>query len=67
MKELQSQKARIVAQMVPAQLRVPPLRSATESPFKDAENVVPQGGERRVKVRTKEILSESDTRFLYRS
>ncbi|KAI9428842.1 hypothetical protein H4582DRAFT_2158706, partial [Lactarius indigo] len=33
-KELQSQKARIVAQMVPAQ--VP--RSTTESPFEDAEN-----------------------------
>ena len=47
MKELQSQKARIVAQMVPAQLRVPPPRSATESPFEEAENVAPaQGGER---------------------
>ncbi|KAI9433708.1 hypothetical protein H4582DRAFT_2060681 [Lactarius indigo] len=34
-KELQSQKARIVAQMMPA--RVP--RSTTESPFEDAENV----------------------------
>ncbi|KAH8978342.1 kinase-like domain-containing protein [Lactarius akahatsu] len=54
-KELQSQKARIVAQMVPAQ--VP--RSTTESPFEDAENVPAPvletaQGERRVRVRTKE-------------
>ncbi|KAH9061716.1 kinase-like domain-containing protein [Lactarius deliciosus] len=54
-KELQSQKARIVAQMVPAQ--VP--RSATESPFEDAENVPAPvletaQGERRVRVRSKE-------------
>lgn len=40
-KELQSQKARVVAQIVPAQLRVPPLRSITESPLEDAENVTP--------------------------
>ena len=59
MKELQSQKARIVAQMVPAQLRVPPRLSTTESPFEDAENVAPAQGERRVRVRTKEILGES--------
>ena len=59
MKELQSQKARIVAQMVPAQLRVPPPRSTTESPFEDMENVAPAQGERRVRVRTKEILGES--------
>jgi len=54
MKELQSQKARIVAQMVPAQ--VP---RSTESPFEDAENVpapVPETaqGERRARVRTRE-------------
>ncbi|KAI9449687.1 kinase-like domain-containing protein [Lactarius psammicola] len=54
MKELQSQKARIVAQMVPAQ--VP---RSTESPFEDAENVpapVPETaqGERRVRLRTRE-------------
>ncbi|KAI9429133.1 kinase-like domain-containing protein [Lactarius indigo] len=54
-KELQSQKARIVAQMVPAQ--VP--RSTTESPFEDAENVPAPAletaqGERRVRVRMKE-------------
>ena len=56
------------SQMVPAQLRVPPPRSASESPFEDAENVAPaQGGERRVRVRTEEILGESDTRFLYGS
>ena len=59
MKVLQSQKARIVAQMVPAQLRVPPARSTTESPFENAENVAPAQGERRVRVRTKEILGES--------
>ena len=59
MKELQSQKARIVAQMVPAQLRVPPPRSTTESPFENAENVAPAQGERSVRVRTKEILGES--------
>ena len=40
-KELQSQKARVVAHMVPAQLRVPPPRPTTESPFEDAENVTP--------------------------
>jgi len=56
MKELQSQKARIVAQMVPAQAsRVP------ESPFEDTENVPvpasePAQGERRVRVRTRETL-----------
>jgi cell cycle serine/threonine-protein kinase CDC5/MSD2 len=52
MKELQSQKARIVAQMVPAQ--VP--RSTTGSPFEDAENVAPESaqGERRIRVRTKD-------------
>ena len=59
MKELQSEKARIVAQMIPAQLRVPPPRSTTESPFENAENVTPAQGERRVRVRTKEILGES--------
>jgi cell cycle serine/threonine-protein kinase CDC5/MSD2 len=63
MKELQSQKARIVAQMVPAQ--VP--RSTTGSPFEDAENVAPVQvpasalGERRVRVRAKETLGESPT------
>jgi cell cycle serine/threonine-protein kinase CDC5/MSD2 len=56
MKELQSQKARIVAQMVPAQAsRVP------ESPFEDTENIPvpasePAQGERRVRVRTRETL-----------
>ena len=59
MKGLQSQKARIKAQMVPAQLRVPPPRSITESPFEDAETVAPAQGERRVRVRTKEILGMS--------
>ncbi|KAN0135902.1 Protein kinase-like domain containing protein [Lactarius tabidus] len=56
MKELQSQKARIVAQMVPAQA---PPRST--SPFEDAENVAPASaqGERRVKVRAKETLGSS--------
>ena len=54
MKELQSQKARIVAQMVPAQFP-----RSTESPFEDAENVpapVPETalGDRRVRVRTRE-------------
>jgi hypothetical protein len=55
MKELQSQKARIVAQMVPVQAsRVP-------SPFEDTENVPvsapePAQGERRVRVRTREAL-----------
>lgn len=55
MKELQSQKARIVAQMVPVQTsRVP-------SPFEDTENVPvsaqePAQGERRVRVRTREAL-----------
>ncbi|KAH9024389.1 hypothetical protein EDB85DRAFT_276033 [Lactarius pseudohatsudake] len=65
-KELQSQKARIVAQMVPAQ--VP--RSTTESPFEDAENVPAlvletAQGERRVRVRTKEtqaVLGSSGRR-----
>ena len=55
MKELQSQKARIVAQMVPAQA----LRAS--SPFEDTENVPvsasePAQGERRVRVRTREAL-----------
>ena len=62
MKELQRQKARIVAQMVPAQ--VP---RSTESPFEDAENVpTPVAetvqGERRVRVRTREtqaVLGEA--------
>ena len=68
MKELQSQKARIVAQMVPAQ--VP---RSTESPFEDAENVpapAPESAqsERRVRVRSREtqaILGEASlpTRF----
>jgi cell cycle serine/threonine-protein kinase CDC5/MSD2 len=58
-KELQSQKARIVAQMVPAQ--VP--RSTTRSPFEDAEDVAPVSaqGERRVRVRAKDTLGESPT------
>ncbi|KAN0127753.1 Protein kinase-like domain containing protein [Lactarius tabidus] len=49
MKESQIQKARVVAQMMPAQ-----------SPFEDAENVVPEStqGERRVGVRVKETLGE---------
>ena len=56
MKELQSQKARIVAQMVPAQAS-----RAPESPFEDTENVPvpasePALGERRVRVRTRETL-----------
>jgi len=56
MKELQSQKARIVAQMVPAQAS-----RAPESQFEDTENVPvpalePAQGERRVRVRTKETL-----------
>jgi hypothetical protein len=56
MKELQSQKARIVAQMVPAQAS-----RAPESPFEDTENVPvsapdPAQGERRVRVRTREAL-----------
>lgn len=56
MKELQSQKARIVAQMVPAQAS-----RAPESPFDDIENVPvpasePAQGERRVRVRTRETL-----------
>jgi cell cycle serine/threonine-protein kinase CDC5/MSD2 len=56
MKELQSQKARIVAQMVPAQAS-----RAPESPFEDTENVPvpasePAQGERRVRVRTRETL-----------
>jgi cell cycle serine/threonine-protein kinase CDC5/MSD2 len=70
MKELQSQKARIVAQMVPAQAP----RSTTASPFEDAENIIPAPvpetaqGERRVRVRTREnqaILGETHlpTRF----
>lgn len=55
-KELQSQKARIVAQMVPAHAS-----RAPESPFEDTENVpVPASelaqGERRVRVRTRETL-----------
>ena len=58
MKELQSQKSRIVAQMVPAQLRVPPAQSTTESSFEEAENVAPVQGERRVRVLTKEVLGE---------
>ncbi|KAH8994970.1 kinase-like domain-containing protein [Lactarius akahatsu] len=54
MKELQSQKVRIVAQMVPA--RIP---RSTESPFEDAENgpaPVPETaqGDRRARVRTKD-------------
>ena len=57
MKELQSQKARIVAQMVPAQMP-----NAPESPFEDAENVPVQApeiaqGERRARMCTKEALS----------
>ena len=56
MKELQSQKARIVAQMVPAQAS-----HAPESPFEDTENVPALAvetaqGERRTRVRTKEAL-----------
>jgi len=56
MKELQSQKARIVAQMVPAQAS-----RAPESPFEDTENVPPSvaetaQGERRARVRTREAL-----------
>jgi cell cycle serine/threonine-protein kinase CDC5/MSD2 len=61
MKELQSQKARIIAQMVPAQAP----HSTTNSPFKDAENIIPAPvpettqGEQRVRMRTKENLSET--------
>jgi hypothetical protein len=56
MKELQSQKARIVAQMVPAQAS-----RAPGSPFEDTENVPvsapePAQGERRVRLRTREAL-----------
>lgn len=56
MKELQSQKARIVAQMVPAQASLTPV-----SPFEDTENVPTLAsetaqGERRVRVRTRETL-----------
>jgi hypothetical protein len=56
MKELQSQKARIVAQMVPVQAS-----HASESPFEDTENVptsvpVIAQGERRVRVRTREAV-----------
>ena len=56
MKELQSQKARIVAQMVPAQAS-----RVAESPFEDTENVPvpasdPAQGERRVRLRTREAL-----------
>jgi len=54
MKELHSQKARIVAQMVPAQAS-----HAPESPFEDLENVpapVTTQGERHVRVRTREAL-----------
>jgi cell cycle serine/threonine-protein kinase CDC5/MSD2 len=56
MKMLQSQKARIVAQMVPVQTP-----NAPDSPFEDAENIpvtVPEiaQSERRVRVRTKEAL-----------
>lgn len=54
MKELQSQKVRIVAQMMPA--RVP---RSTESPFEDAENgpapvLETAQGDRRARVRTKD-------------
>jgi hypothetical protein len=57
MKELHSQKARIVAQMVPAQAS-----HAPESPFEDTENVpalVSENaqGERHARVRTKEVFS----------
>ncbi|KAI0296286.1 kinase-like domain-containing protein [Multifurca ochricompacta] len=56
MKELQSQKARIVAQMVPVQAP-----HAPESPFEDAENVPAPileaaQGERRMRVRPREAL-----------
>jgi cell cycle serine/threonine-protein kinase CDC5/MSD2 len=56
LKELHSQKARIVAQMVPAQTP-----NAPESPFEDAENIpvtVPEiaQSERRARVRTKDPL-----------
>jgi len=56
MKELHSQKARIVAQMVPAQAS-----HAPESPFEDLENIPAPvtetaQGERHVRVRTREAL-----------
>lgn len=56
MKELHSQKARIVAQMVPAQAS-----HAPESPFEDMENVPAPAsevaqGERHMRVRTREAL-----------
>ncbi|KAI0266184.1 Pkinase-domain-containing protein [Gloeopeniophorella convolvens] len=54
MKELQSQKARIVAQMVPSDA---PARPGAESPFDDAENVpVPVQAERRARVRAREVV-----------
>jgi hypothetical protein len=59
MKELHSQKARIVAQMVPAQAS-----HAPESPFEDVENIpVPvtetAQGERHVRVRTREAIGKT--------
>ncbi len=70
LKELQSQKARIVAQMVPAQVQ----QRATPSPFEDAENVPAQPetaqAERRVRLRTREpqaVLGESTDLSLERS
>lgn len=59
MKELHSQKARIVAQMVPAQAS-----HAPESPFEDMENVPAPvmetaQGERHVRVRTREAIGRS--------
>jgi cell cycle serine/threonine-protein kinase CDC5/MSD2 len=60
MKELHSQKARIVAQMVPA----PKASHAPESPFEDTENVPTPvmetvQGERHVRVRTREATGRS--------
>jgi cell cycle serine/threonine-protein kinase CDC5/MSD2 len=59
MKELHSQKARIVAQMVPVQPS-----HAPESPFEDAENVPARvtetaQGERYVRVRMREAIGET--------
>ena len=65
MKELHSQKARIVAQMVPAQAS-----HAPESPFEDLENVpapVTESaqGERHVRVRTRELPVIGETTYKY--
>jgi hypothetical protein len=67
MKELHSQKARIVAQMVPAQAPQVP-----ESPFEDLENFPAPvtetvQGERHVRVRTREALPViGETHFKYK-